>query len=110
VKTSKSKQKRIALERIKILFREADIIFNENKELANSYIKKARRLAMRVNLRIPRELKRKFCKHCYSYFKPGKSYRVRTKNGKIVYYCFHCKRFTRIPVLKEKRKINKEKS
>jgi len=101
MKTNKGEQKKIALERIKILFKEADIIFDENKTLANSYIKKARKLAMRVNLRLPRVLKRKFCKHCYSYFKSG-SYRVRTKNGKVVYYCFACKKYTRIPFIRER--------
>ena len=112
VKISKSKQQRIALERIKILFKEADSLFLENQGLANSYIKKARKIAMSVNLRLPFYLKRKFCKHCYSYFKAGKSYRVRTKHGKVIYYCLSCKKYTRIPFIKEKKiykKRNKEK-
>ncbi len=84
--------------RIKVLdyFDKADNIFKEDKELANKYIKKARRLAMKYKLRLGK-LKRKFCKHCYSYLMPGVNSRTRTKDGKVVIYCSECKNYTRIP-------------
>ncbi len=98
----KSKEKRIARERIGILFKEADKVFSENEGLANRYVTLARKIAMKANIRMPREYKRKFCKHCYKYLRPGVNCRVRTKNNKVVCYCFNCKKYNRYPFLKEK--------
>lgn len=100
---SKSEQ-RIALERIEILFNEAEKAFCADKKLADSYVAKARKIAMKYNVKMPRELKRKFCKHCYSYLKPGINLRVRTHKGKVVYYCMSCKEYMRFPYTKEKNK------
>lgn len=90
--------KQIAKERIEILFKEADKIFNENKELANNYVTKARKISMKFKIRIPSKLKKKFCKHCYSYLKPGKNVRVRNNKSKVVYYCLECKKYMRFPI------------
>ena len=86
-------KKEIAKERIKILFKEADDIFNKDSKLADKYVSLARKLAMKFNIKLDRTFKRKFCKHCYSYLKPGINCRVRTKNGKVVYYCMNCKKY-----------------
>ncbi|MEK6973985.1 MAG: ribonuclease P protein component 4 [Nanoarchaeota archaeon] len=99
----KDNLKKIALERVKILFDEAGSVFDEDKKLANDYVRKAKKISMKVNLRIPSYLKRQYCKHCDSYLKPGKNLRVRTKNGKVVYYCIECKKFARF-------KLNPKKS
>lgn len=101
---NKDKLKTIALERVKILLKEASETFDENKKLANSYIKKAKKIAMKVNLKIPSNLKRKFCKHCDSFLVPGKNLRVRTKNGRVVYYCLECKKFSRYTLNSKKPK------
>lgn len=90
--------KKIALERVKQLFQEADLIFKENPERANRYVHLARKIAMKINLRFPKEIKRKFCKHCYSYLKPGVNCRVRNYKSRITIYCSNCKKFTRIPI------------
>lgn len=95
---SKQKQKEIALHRIKILFQQAEEIFPKNKALANRYVSLARKMAMKVHAQIPRELKRRVCKHCYSFLKPGVNCRIRTREGKVVIYCMECKQFTRIPL------------
>ena len=95
---SKQKQKEIALQRIIILFRQAEEVFPKNKALADRYVSLARKLAMKVHAQIPRELKRRFCKHCYVYLKPGVNARVRTREGKVIISCFECKKFTRIPL------------
>lgn len=91
-------RKKIALERIKQLFKEADDIFKENPKRANRYVELARKIAMKVNLKMPREIKRKFCKHCYSYLKPGINSRIRNYKSRITIYCNKCKKFTRIPI------------
>lgn len=92
----------IARERIDVLFKEADKIFSENPKLSNRYVNIARKIAMKFNLKIPKELKRKFCKHCYFYLKPGINCRVRTKDKKVVYYCFNCKNYMRFPLIQRK--------
>ena len=104
MKSSKKqeKTKEIALERVKKLFSEAKKVFKEDKALANRYVTLARKIAMKARMSIPAELKRKFCKHCYKYLMPGINCRVRTHEGKVVYYCLECKKFMRFPYKKRK--------
>ena len=85
---SNQNTKEKALQRIKILFREA----KSNSSKANRYVELARKIGMKVNLPLPKEFKRKFCKHCNNYFKTG-NYRVRTRNKLVVYYCLNCKKY-----------------
>jgi len=75
------------------LFNEA----KENKQYANEYIKTARKIAMKINLKMPREYKRRYCKHCYNYFING-NYRVRTRNKMVVYYCLNCKKYMKFKI------------
>ena len=95
---SKKKQKEIAQERIKTLFQEAAKSFSKNQSLSHRYVALARKIAMKVKTRIPPELKRKFCKHCYKYLRPGANCRIRTREGKVVIYCLECKKYLRIPL------------
>ncbi|MBI2667184.1 ribonuclease P [Candidatus Woesearchaeota archaeon] len=100
---SNNKYKLLAKERINILFNQANEIFNKDPKLADRYVILARKIAMKARIGIPKELKRKFCKHCYSYLKPGFNCRVRTRDKKIIYYCMNCKKYTKIAI---KRNIN----
>ncbi len=86
-----------AKERIQELFKQADEVFDEDPKLADRYVELARKISMKIKVRIPSNLKRKFCKHCYCFLKPGKNCRVRTHEGKVVYYCQKCKKFMRFP-------------
>ena len=101
---SKKQQKEIAKERVEILFGQAQEVFSTNKGLANRYVNLARKIAMKVRIRIPKELKRKYCKHCYKFLMPGKNSRVRTREGKVIISCLECKKFMRI-VIKKKVKV-----
>lgn len=92
-----AKFQKIAKERISILFKEAGSAFSKDKKLAHRYVTLARKIAMKYKVRIPRELKRKYCKHCYRFLMPGKNCRVRNKDGGTVYYCLECKRYMRFP-------------
>lgn len=92
-KQNKTQLKKIALERIKVLFKEA----KNNPEKADRYVKLARKIAMKVNLPIPKTYKRKFCKHCYKYFQKG-NYRVRTRSKMVVYTCYSCKKFMKFKI------------
>jgi len=104
-RTSKQKktQKTIANRRINQLFSLAEQNALTGKlNLANRYVELARKISMRHLVPIPKEYKRRFCKHCYSYLLPDSNSRVRIHRGKLIIYCFNCKKFTRIPLKKIK--------
>ena len=90
---NKNKLKELALERVATLFEEA----KKTPDKANRYVELARKIAMKVNLKLPKEYKRKYCKHCNTYFQKG-NYRVRTKNGYVVYTCFTCKKYSKYKI------------
>jgi ribonuclease P protein subunit RPR2 len=93
----KQEQKKVAKERVSILMSEAE----KTPEYANRYVHLARKIAMKVNIKFPRLLQRKFCKYCYSFLN-SKNSRVRTTKGKVVITCLECKKFNRIPLSKKK--------
>lgn len=95
---SKEQKQKIALEEVKKLFQQAEEAFPTRRAWAHRLVRKARRAAMKVKLRMPREYKRKYCKHCYSFLIPGVNSRVRTARGKVIISCFECKKFVRVPV------------
>ena len=94
--------KQIARERIRKLFLEANKIFKKNKKLSNRYVEIARKIAMKLNLKMPKKYKRQYCKHCYKYLKNGVNARVRIHKSRVVIYCKECKKYTRIPLVKRK--------
>jgi len=96
-KEKPEKLKKDALDRVRFLLDKAKEVFKEDKALANRYVILARKIAMKVKLRIPSNLKRRYCKHCYKFLMPGVNCRVRTQRGKVVYYCLECKKFMRFP-------------
>ena len=89
-------QRKIALERISTLFKEAKSIFKEDTALSDRYAQLARRIAMKYKVKIPAEYNRRVCKHCHRYLVPGVNCRIRTNKGHLVYYCLNCKGFMRI--------------
>jgi ribonuclease P protein subunit RPR2 len=97
-------QKKTALERIKKLFEQAEKEFGKHPERSNRYVQMARKIAMRYNIQIPKTLKRRFCKSCYSYLVPGTNCTVRTntKQHAVIITCFECKNVSRHPYRKEK--------
>jgi ribonuclease P protein subunit RPR2 len=96
-----SEHRRIAEERIKELFRQADLAFDERPDLSNRYVEMARKISMKFKVKIPPTLKRKFCKHCYHYLRPGKTCRVRIAKSRVIYYCLKCKNFMRFVIKKK---------
>jgi ribonuclease P protein subunit RPR2 len=94
--------RKIALERIDILFELAE---KAEDKLADRYVYLARKIAMRYNLKFPRSLKQKFCHHCYIYFKPKRvTVRTSTKNKAIEYTCSECDKITRYGYQRKKNK------
>lgn len=92
-------QKRIAKERISILFREAEASFREHPERSHRYMDLVSRIAKRYTLRLSRKEKRKFCGKCHHYLKPGVNSRVRTRSSQkaLIVECKDCKAISRHP-------------
>ena len=106
-----SKQKEKAKEKANLeiarLFSVAREAFSKSKIVANRLVRKARKLAMKNKIRMPRKFKRMYCKHCYYFLVPSVNLRVRTSGNKVIYYCMECKKFSRFPYVKEKKMIKK---
>ncbi|MBM3229991.1 ribonuclease P [Candidatus Parvarchaeota archaeon] len=104
------KFRQIAAERIGILFEQAGKIYSYDPLLSDRYVFLARKIAMKFRIRLPAELKRKFCRHCHSFLMPGRNCRIRAHQGKMVYYCLNCKKHMRFPYIREqKEKRNRQR-
>jgi ribonuclease P protein subunit RPR2 len=94
---------RIAEARIIKLFLEAEKQFRKNPERSNRYVALARKIAMKYKVRLPSELQKRFCKHCYCFLVPGKNCRVRLGKRLLSYYCQNCQKYMRFPYVKEQK-------
>jgi len=65
------------------------------ENIANHYVDMARKIAMKSRQKMPPNLKRRYCKHCYSYLAVGKNCRIRNNPKTITYTCLECKRYMR---------------
>lgn len=102
-KKDKKMQYSIALKRINKLFLMADNkAFLGDLSLADRYVGIARKLSMKYLVPIPKKFKRRFCKHCYCYLLPDLNSRFRVHRSKLIIYCYNCKKYTRIPLKKDK--------
>jgi len=89
-------QIKIAKERIEILFSEAEKRSKKDEYgLQRRYVRLAKLIGMRYNVKIPTALKRKYCKHCYTFLFPKS--KSRTKKGIVTIKCFNCGRKIRYP-------------
>ncbi|MEM0217155.1 MAG: hypothetical protein QXM73_00155 [Candidatus Nezhaarchaeales archaeon] len=107
-KKQKIKVRIIAIERIKRLFEMADYMFHINSELSHRYVELARRIAMRCKVRIPRELRRRFCHRCYKFLRPGVNCRVRLvrrREPHIAITCLECGNVMRLNLEGLKREV-----
>ena len=89
--------KKIALERIEILFEQA-YRNRDNPVLTNRYVSLAREIAMRQRLRMPKAFRHMFCQVCHAYFIAWKNYRVRIQHSKVSCTCGVCGAVTRYPI------------
>ena len=103
--------KRIAKERVEILFELAEKEFKKYPERSKRYVELARKIGMRYNVRLTRKMKMRFCRRCLSYLKPGVNCRVRTRSDRksVILTCMECGHVIRYPYIKEER-INKKRS
>jgi len=104
----KDNLEKIAKERIEILFEKAEqALKNNNPGLSKRYVALARQIGMKLELPIPRNLKRKFCKKCSIFWIPGKTLRTRIKKHekRMTFTCLECGNIQRYPYIKEKKNI-----
>jgi len=92
----KDDNKTIAAERIERLFELAEKAFEKHPELSDRYVKLAWKISTRYNVRLPTALKRKFCRKCLSFLRPGISCRVRIQSGCVTTACLRCGHVARL--------------
>jgi len=108
----KKEKKRIAKERIDILFSLAERVFPYSPELAKRYVELALLVQQKAKVKIPRKWKRRYCKKCHAFLVPGINARVRLRQKRmphIVVKCLECGHIMRYPYIKEIKKRRKEK-
>jgi len=95
----------VAAERIDDLFalaqRESD---GPQPELADRYVRLARRIGMRYNVRLPPEYSELFCRGCSSFWVEGRNVRTRLRDGRRVRSCLRCGRERRVPFRRTRRR------
>lgn len=104
----KFKQQKEAKERINALFLEAINLIknidtkNSNISPANLFAKRILNLSTKFKISLPRNIRRRICKNCNSFFFPNKNMRIRITNGKVSITCTDCGFVSRIPFIREK--------
>ena len=68
----------------------------KDMRVARSAAREAFRLSQRNRLRMPLIEKRKLCKHCFTYLKPGVTSTVRIAKGRIIITCNNCRHIKRL--------------
>lgn len=100
----KGLERRIARERIEVLFRLAEEEARRDKlHRADRYAQLARRIGMRYNVPLPRPYRRRVCRSCGAYLAPGKRATVRLRPSRVVVTCRTCGRVYRYPHRREGR-------
>ena len=92
--------KKIARDRIEVLFEQAQRAFADHPERSDRYVELARRIAMRQRIRMDLGFRRRFCHHCYAFLVPGRNMRVRVHRGTVVVTCHSCNKKSRYRVVR----------
>jgi len=99
------KTQKIAEERIRALFQQAERTHATDPQLAQRYIDLARRIAMRTRTKIPRDLRNRVCRSCKAHLVPGSTSRTRIRQRRephIATTCLRCGATKRIPLRRRK--------
>lgn len=94
----------LARQRMQRLFYLAHEEHSQHPDRSDRYVAIARRISTRLRVRMPRELKRLFCKHCGCYL-PAPARRVRLRDGMVTVTCLRCGVVVRYPYRVSNRKI-----
>ncbi len=98
-------QQEIAEERMRILMDLAGKEFGAHPERSDRYVGLARKIGMRYNVKMPKELKLRFCGGCSRYIVPGRNSVVRasSRTQSMEVRCLKCGKVNRMPYAREKR-------
>ncbi len=88
-------QQKIAVERMWRLIELAELQFEAHPKRSKRYTEIISQLSTRFRVRIPLEIKNRFCKHCHNYWKEGTNVTRRWKNESWNSVCGICKKLTR---------------
>ena len=80
---NKKNIERIATERIEILIENALREIQNDEKLSQSYARLARKIAMRVRIRMPYMIRQLFCRNCKEFIVPGFNSRIRIGRAKV---------------------------
>lgn len=100
----------IARQRARLLFNLASERAGEGDfDLARRYVEITLKLASKAGLKLPRRLKRSYCRKCFVPLIPGVTLSVRIrsegKGSRVVYKCLLCGWVRRFPIKISKRKL-----
>lgn len=84
----------MALQRIRRLF---GLAAGQASPRGDRYVSLARRIAMRYQVSLPAELRRRVCRECDRILVPGRTARVRITHGRVGVTCLHCGTVKRYP-------------
>lgn len=99
---------RLARERIRTLFSHAAAAYQWSPDLSDRYVGIARKIAMRYRVKIPRELRRQFCRYCYRFLVGGINARIRIHRGKAIVTCLSCRKQRRYRLVKVRHESSKD--
>jgi len=92
----------IARQRIYLLLSLAEEEIRRDEKLARRYVELALRIASKARIRLPRRVRRRICRKCFTLLVPGLTARIRVKRGcggtRIVVTCLRCGYIRRYPV------------
>ena len=84
--------RKIAAERIEILYGAAVRAFPKDKELSRGYIRTLEEIGRHYKVRIPKEIAARICKHCSAPLIDGLNSQIRViaREKRIIYRCKTC--------------------
>ncbi|MCF2135796.1 MAG: hypothetical protein K9W43_01000 [Candidatus Thorarchaeota archaeon] len=97
--------KKLARERVDILWKLAQAKAKENPELARQQVATARRISRKVRKSLPREIGRRVCRRCGTVLIPGHNCRVRVRHNRATHVtvtCLTCGAIRRFPVRRQR--------
>ena len=91
VRRDKAEDRRIARERIARLFALAEQQAKEGRtDRADRYVQLARKVGMRHTVRLAPQFRLRVCRACGAFLLPGRTARVRAREGKMAVTCLAC--------------------
>lgn len=95
--------KEIALKKVKQLISLAEK--EEKPELRKRYAELAKKTAMKYNVKLPKEYRKRICPNCGEFLVPGENLKIRTssKTKEVLYICQKCGETQKMGYSREKK-------